>query len=329
MYRLTIDTGTTNTRVTLWEEDHLISESVREIGVKDTAIYESNGRLKEAIRSAINEQLETNDLLLKDITTILASGMITSNLGLEEIKHIETPSNIRGLAAAMEKRYFPDIVDKEIWFIPGMKNKLSDVNMGNFEEMDMMRGEEVETIGLINRMNIHGPALIILPGSHTKFVSINEENTITGCLTTLTGELLSVITKNTIISNALHQSFATEFDQPYVLEGYKSSTSVGLTRSSFALRIMDQFMNVTVNEKANFLLGVILKDDVAAIKNSRALSISADSNVYIAGKGTMRDSLEAILEYDGFFKNVIPVDAMIQSGLAGYGSICIAKERRL
>ncbi|WP_286673715.1 MULTISPECIES: hypothetical protein [Symbiopectobacterium] len=38
MYSVTIDTGTTNTRVFVWQDNRIIAEASQAVGVRDTAI---------------------------------------------------------------------------------------------------------------------------------------------------------------------------------------------------------------------------------------------------------------------------------------------------
>lgn len=47
--------------------------------------------------------------------------------------------------------------------------------------------------------------LFILPGSHNKFVSVDREGKITGCLTSISGELLASITNDTIIAKSVNR----------------------------------------------------------------------------------------------------------------------------
>ncbi|MGA4923266.1 2-dehydro-3-deoxygalactonokinase, partial [Bacillus subtilis] len=65
-----------------------------------------------------------------------------------------------------------------IWFIPGVKNAVATVDVENIDAMDVMRGEEVETFGLLMQHNVKGPALIVLPGSHSKFILTDEKKQI-------------------------------------------------------------------------------------------------------------------------------------------------------
>ncbi|MDF2889884.1 MAG: 2-dehydro-3-deoxygalactonokinase [Clostridia bacterium] len=329
LFVITIDAGTTNTRATMWQNDVAVVKASRGVGVRNTAIDGNNMKLKAAVKEVIKEVLSERGIVLEDINYILASGMITSNVGLVEIPHLFAPVGIDELAKGMQMHYLPDVVDKCIWFIPGVKNNVREVTLENCEGMDIMRGEEVETIGLIERLGQKGPALIILPGSHSKFVSIDKGGKITGCLTSLAGELLSVITTNTLIASSVENSLVKQFNKHMVVEGFKNGKNVGINRTIFTVRIIDQFTDYSANDKANFLLGVVLSADIIAINNSSALSVNADSKVIIAGKDVLRDAFEAIFEEDGYFTHIESVSAGDAENISGFGALCIAKKREL
>ena len=322
---ITLDTGTTNTRAVLWKDKDVVYRTVREVGVRNTAIDGNNSRLKQAVKETIDEALEQSGMRLDEVPYILASGMITSNVGLVEVPHLFAPAGIDELAKGIAKRYLPEVVEKDIWFVPGIKNNIRNVTIDNCEEMDIMRGEEAETIGLLNRLNMTGPALIILPGSHSKFVSLDDENRITGCLTSLAGELISVITMNTIIANALDKSFAVDFQPEYVVKGYEYSKRSGLSRTCFTVRILDQFTDLSHNDKANFLLGIVLADDVKAILHSKALKIGPSSKVLIAGKDILSQALNTVIQTENYFQHVEIINQEQIANLAGHGAICIAR----
>ncbi|MFB5195932.1 2-dehydro-3-deoxygalactonokinase [Neobacillus sp. KR4-4] len=327
MNTITIDTGTTNTRISLWQNKKAVYRSFREVGVRDTAVDGNNLRLKAGIKAGIEEVLLKNNLHLYDVTNILATGMITSNVGIFEVPHLNAPVGVKELADGMIPHYLSDIVEKEIWFVPGVKNHVSEVTIDNCEAMDIMRGEEVEAVALISRLKIKGPAVIVLPGSHSKYVAINEDNKITGCLTSLAGELLSVITNHTIIANALEKSFAKELNREMIIQGYKNNQQYGLSRLSFSVRILDQFTNLSINEKANFLLGAVLSDELKAVKNSKALSLKQDSHIVIAGKDILKQAYEVIFNEDAYFHKITAIDNKELDDLAGYGAICLSEIR--
>ena len=148
--RQTIDSGTSNTRVFLWDgNDNLRQTSSREIGVKNTAVDGHNGRLKEAIGLCMEEVLEKEGISWSQVSVILASGMLTSALGLLEVPHITAPAGIMDEAAHLKCARIQGLCEKPIYFIPGIRN-LDEMPQKNPEQMDIMRGEETESLSLIH-----------------------------------------------------------------------------------------------------------------------------------------------------------------------------------
>lgn len=52
---ITIDTGTTNTRVCAWQDGTLLAEAARSAGVRDTAITGSTATLMQGVSDAVQE----------------------------------------------------------------------------------------------------------------------------------------------------------------------------------------------------------------------------------------------------------------------------------
>lgn len=324
---VTIDSGTTNTRVRIWQNNLVIAEACEAVGVRDTAVTGSVDTLTKAVKNALNKVLNQTGMSLNESVTIIASGMITSNVGLCEIPHLKTPVSLADLAKGMVKKVLPEITPYPIWFIPGTKNNIENVDVSNCEEMDIMRGEETETIGAMSYFNINKPTLVILPGSHSKFVKINEKQQIVSCTTTMAGELLDVMTQKTILSNSLNHQFASEIDEEYLIKGAESCKKVGLARSCFLVRILDLFSRSTENQLANYLLGAVLYSDIMTIKSSKALNMTPDTTIVICGKKILREALTLLIRQDNFFKgDVIAKDEEKDRPLSGLGAIAIARQ---
>ncbi|MBP1153601.1 MULTISPECIES: 2-dehydro-3-deoxygalactonokinase [unclassified Paenibacillus] len=328
MFRITIDTGTTNTRVVLWKGYDVVDSLSAEVGVRTTVINGHNEELKSTISELITRVLQTNDLNLNSIDLIAASGMITSNVGLVEVPHIPSPAGMESLSKSMVCKRFPEIVDQDIWFVPGVKS-ISPSSAAKDEVIDIMRGEEVETFALVGKLNVVGPALFILPGSHTKFVFLDSQERITESLTTLTGELLSAVSNHTIIANAVDKSYATTLLPDRVIQGYQHAKQAGLSRAAFSIRVLDQFSELSVNEKANMLMGVIFAEDLRAILHHSAIAASEQIPVYIAGKEIVRDALALLFAFEKYEGDIIPVESQTMNHLAGYGVLRIAENHGL
>lgn len=297
VFLITIDGGTTNTRAALWKDDEVIAVAAREVGAQNTATSASESPLKTAVKSCIDEIMEKGAVTFSDISGVVAAGMITSNAGLVEIPHLIAPVDAKTLAAHIKPVLLEDVCPLPINFIPGVKNNVPEINTDTFEQMDMMRGEEVEAFAILKDHPATKSTLLILPGSHNKFVSVDENGAITGCLTTISGELLSAITRHTILAKSVGQKFAAaeSYDKEMVLRGAKTAGANGLGRACFSGRILGTFVTNDEMQIANFLLGAVLQGDIDAFKNSSALILDADADIIIAGKNPLRQALVDIL----------------------------------
>jgi len=304
---ITLDTGTTNTRVILWNERREPAAAAKaEVGVRDTAIDGSDRRLKAAVKSCLEQVLSDAGITYDQVKIVIASGMITSNVGLVEIPHCVVPVGLKELAEAVRPVELPDVCPMPITFIPGVKNSAGPVSYENFEAMDIMRGEEVESLALLEQFPKGRSYLLVLPGSHMKFVSVDGQGRITGCLTSISGELLSSITNDTIIADAVGRKFVEpgQYDKEKVLLGYETAKTCGIGRACFSARILDQFVEKDQQKLANYILGVALQSDVTSVQNSTALHVDRDTEVIVAGKDPLRQAILDILNYEGCFANV-------------------------
>lgn len=327
MFIVTIDSGTTNTRVRVCKDKTVIAEASGTVGVRDAAITGNQRVLIQGVREVLHQALSNANVCVgRDGMQILASGMITSNMGLYEVPHISAPANRDDLAYGAVQKLLPEIIDHPIWFLPGVKNNVSQVDLASCEMMDVMRGEETETLGVISLFGINGPALVILPGSHSKFVKLDSDNNIVSSATTIAGELLDVVTQNTILANSLDHKFTNTIDEEFLLHGANLCREVGLARSCFSIRILDLFSQTTLNQRANFLLGTILYSDILTIKNSRALACESNSTIVICGKKILKEALEILIKNDVFFTGkIIAVDENSSQPLSVIGAMSIAE----
>ncbi len=259
MKYISIDIGTTNTRVRLIDNDNIIRAYKEQVGVRDTTLTGSKKKIKAVVKKGIEECLINVDRINE--IKIIASGMCTSNLGLLEIPHLNTPVSVEDLANHMIKETFVDIIDGPIYFVPGVKNNTDDV-----ERIDMMRGEEVEAFGALHLLEIEDNVLFVSPGSHTKFVFINNRE-IEKCSTTLTGEILWALANHTILSNSISSEMISSIDEEFILKGINSAKDYGFSKCCFMIRIMDTYANTTSNQRANFLAGAICYYDILSVSD--------------------------------------------------------------
>ncbi len=324
---ITLDGGTTNTRAILWQDGEMTAKAGREAGVRCTAVDGDNHRLKEAVRECIREVLTAAGARETDLKAILASGMISSNVGLCEVPHCAAPAGAAELAAAAKQVTMSEISTVPITIIPGVKNPVDPVDLHSFGGMDMMRGEEVETLALLEQYSKGKPYLLVLPGSHMKFVSADAQGRIVGCLTSISGELLASITNDTIIADAVGRSFVSDesYDAEFVSLGAREAAAVGLGRACFSARILSQFPKTPPEKLANFILGAVLCGDLTALHGCKWLGVGRDTEVIVAGKGPLRRAMAQLLEADGLFRSVHTYDGAGKPPLSALGALAVGK----
>lgn len=331
-YMITIDAGTTNTRVSLWDcESRKNVQTLSEpIGVRNTAVDGNNSKLKAAVRDSVTELSSLLPEGYAQIKCVIASGMITSNNGLIEVPHVPAPAGIEEISEGVKEVLLEDVCPLPIYFVPGVKNFDSRIDLDNFEQMDVMRGEEVESLALIQQFHIQSPMLLILPGSHTKMVSVNEKGQITGCLTSLTGELLDSLTNHTVLADSVDRQFVEpdKYDKEMVLAGYRNAEKNGLGRATFSCRILDLFYTEDHSKLASYLLGACFQNDLNAMKNSNAIKADQNTTVIVAGKSVLQWAISDILEEDGYFSHVLKYQEE-DMPLSAYGMYMVAKYKQL
>ena len=67
---------------------------------------------------------------------------------------------------------------------------------------------------------------------------------------------------------------------------------------------MNQFAIDDKSKIANYILGACLQSDVAAIRNSSAISAGREATIVVAGKNPFRQAIADILLREGYFQHV-------------------------
>lgn len=304
MYRISVDTGTTNSRVLFFKDSNLISKEKIGIGIRDVALTKSPTILESSLVNFINKGMQKIGLNESDIMYIVGSGMITSNLGLCEIPYLTTPVSIKDLGKGIKCRKLENL-DIPFYFIPGLKNKINKC-FDELEQIDVMRGEEVETFGIVEMCNLKGNLIIILPGSHTKFVIVDEESNIVKCESSMLGEIFSALAKDTILSDSLSTQLIQQLDKEYIIKGIDYESKHSLTKAAFATRLMHIQMESTENQRANFLCGALISNDLNSLLLSR-MKNGMYEKIIVGGSSPLKEAFKIALNHKGIGDEKIKV----------------------
>ncbi|MCK1712298.1 MULTISPECIES: 2-dehydro-3-deoxygalactonokinase [unclassified Bradyrhizobium] len=126
-----------------------------------------------------------------DHLPVLVCGMAGARTGWVEAGYVDTPAPLS--AILQQAARVPDEAC-DIRILPGIAQR--DPNTP-----DVMRGEETQLLGALG-LDARGEALVCMPGTHSKWVRVNN-GTVEQFSTFMTGELFSVVSRETILSLAV------------------------------------------------------------------------------------------------------------------------------
>ena len=328
-WAIALDGGTTNTRARLLHGHRIIATSRRSVGVRDTVLgapvqpapqatdsapaKEAPGqphreRLVRAVREVVEEvarALVPATMSVGDVGIarehpefIVASGMLSSEVGLVAIPHLSAPAGLDELARGVAVVDLPEVAAMPIYVVPGVRTPAGDGTDGWFEA-DVMRGEECETLGAYAALAAQGRIepgrwpVFLWPGSHTKLVEVNPSGRITRSHTTLAGELLQAAARHTLLAASLPEALPDDLDPDAAAAGARAVESQGLGRAAFLVRIAALSGRLDPRARASFWIGATVSADVIGLAHHRILRPGRP--VWVGGRQPLRSLYAAEL----------------------------------
>ena len=297
---LSMDMGTSSTRLWLNDGEKTIAEKRARFGA---SFKNQNGTdaFFEKVNSLIDSVLADASARRCDVECMMVSGMGGSEMGICEIPHVSLPVDLYTLADCVVDKDIPEIEGIRVRFVPGVKQAR------NGEIEDIMRGEETEICGIMDSIGEIKRCAVVLPGTHNKVIKINESGQIECFMTAMSGEIIDLVIKNSILSGSVSHDFAPL--REYVILGAEDAANVGLTNTLFKIRVMSK-NSVDVDSLSSYLYGAVLSQDVPAI-----LRITGDVKIYIGGNENFRKVLAILLRHN----NAIELSEEISSSATRCG----------
>ena len=280
---LLVDMGTTNTRLFLFDGEKVLDTEKGAFGAGST-LSEGRAYLEERVHGLIETILERNYLSARDIPYIIASGMAGSELGIAEVPHLAAPAALSDLVEGIQTVKVEAITEIPFRIVPGVRK-----NNAEGEIEDMMRGEETETFGICDLMGMDRNVVLVLPGSHNKVLTLDENGAICDFATSMSGELMSAASGHTILKGAV--SYEYTLDEEALREGAAFAKEMGLGAALFRVRVLSKRPNADADKISSFFSGAILSADAELAKEYAGQG----KKVYVGGKATLRHALAILI----------------------------------
>lgn len=285
-WTVALDGGTTNTRARLLRGDRVVATARRAVGVRDAVASGGPEALAGAVREALAEVCRAAGGVRPD--RIVAAGMLTSEVGLAAVPHVEAPAGLDELARGAALRLLPEVADRPILLVPGVRTTPSPGPDG-WADADVMRGEECETLGALQAP---APGLpmsrraFLWPGSHTKLVEVDAAGRIARSTTTLAGELMAAVARHTLLAASLPGDWPEEPDPEALAAGARLARRDGLGRAAFLVRVAALVGALKTEQRAAFWIGAVAALDADQL--ARHPILEGGATLWVGGRQPQR-----------------------------------------
>ena len=263
---IAVDWGTSTFRAYLVQNNE-VSDTIE---TKDGMKFVKSHLFEQTLLTLIDRWLDNDK-----ITEILASGMVGSKQGWEEAPYQKTPCNLKNL-----NYITPSLKDNRISL--KIFSGVSQIN-----QPDVMRGEETQIAGFLNENpNFNGS--ICLPGTHSKWVEIKNNNIIK-FKTFMTGELFEIISKNSVL---IHSVKAEKIDK---MELLKSVDEILQKPELFSNALFQLRADDLINSKGPIIYKSRLSGYLLAIELLGSVEFWKNNDIILIGNQDLIEIYQFIL----------------------------------
>ena len=187
---------------------------------------------------------------------VIACGMVGSAQGWCEAPYRETPASLNALGTALQRVRSVRGVDLHI--VPGVIQRSALPNV--------MRGEETLVLGVVQSFPQLNDCLIGLPGSHSKWVQVQDGNLV-HFDTFMTGELYAAVCEHTILGRTQQRS--EQFDPAAFDRGVQVALSpdgrLGPLSTLFSARTLGLTGQLSPTQQPDYVSGLLIGHELSAL----------------------------------------------------------------
>ncbi|RJG43248.1 2-dehydro-3-deoxygalactonokinase [Mesorhizobium sp. DCY119] len=234
--------------------------------------------------------------------SVIICGMAGSRQGWIEAPYVFVPASIgdilAGAVAAPGTR-------RDVRIIPGIAQR-------DESAPDVMRGEETQLAGIAELSS--GSHLVCMPGTHSKWVETNN-GAVSGFGSWLTGELFSLLSRQSILRHSLGESPASVSpDNATFRHWCANALSEGgdIGAHLFRIRASTLLLDLSPPDAAAALSGLLIGAEIASARRRFA---GAGGPVTLVASSSLAKLYEAALHMAGREVRVVDGDAVVRAGL--------------
>ncbi|MHC9295278.1 2-dehydro-3-deoxygalactonokinase [Mycobacterium sp. LTG2003] len=216
----------------------------------------------------------------------IACGMVGSAQGWREAGYLTVPT-----ALAIDAHRLTSVRHDRgtLHLIPGLRVE----HDAAASAADVMRGEETQLIGIMRMLGEpEGELLVVLPGTHTKWVRIVDGRVI-AFSTAMTGELYGLLMQHGILARTA--AAATADDDASFARGLVADRSRGLSSALFGARALVLDGQLEAAALADYVSGLLIADEVAHLLPENA----GDQRIILCGNPDLCRRYESALARHG------------------------------
>ena len=281
-------------------------------------------KYRQVLQKGVSQLQAICGKTLADLPIIL-SGMASSSLGWKELPYAELPFALSGTSAVWENLGPLSAEHKsEVYLLSGVRS-----------DEDVMRGEETEALGawsLAPEYVLEQGALVILPGTHSKHVSIRQGE-ILEFHTYMTGELFEVLSTHSVLRHSLPSS-PTDGDNssaaawPEVRQAFQEGVHLGAERplenALFLVRTGSLLSGRNTKDSAALLSGILIGSELAILRDSQ----TSTRPILLCASGELALRYQASMEALSLSKSLLLLEESLVAQMATRGQALLLQSIR-
>ena len=188
---------------------------------------------------------------------VIACGMVGSAQGWKEAAYLDVPLALDRIGTRLTVIERPG--GTPVHLVPGLIQRQGLPNV--------MRGEETQVLGTLGADTGH--ALIGLPGTHSKWVSVRDGQ-VTHFDTFMTGEVYAALRGHTILGRTMSEQAAEDmaaFERGMRVAGTPAGRA-GVLSTIFSTRSLGLTGELSADAQADYLSGLLIGHEIAALADT-------------------------------------------------------------